>query len=118
MANRNRDYGNGYERVIVNELKCLGYDVVTARAESRNMDNKKVDVFSPLGCENNLPYYIQCKATINKPDYHNLIISMPQDRAPIVFHRQMKKAKKNNVKQGEYVIMRKEHFYELLKLMK
>ena len=55
MANRNRTAGNNFERLIVNELKELGFDdVVTSRAESRNMDNRGVDIFG-----NNFPFYIQ-----------------------------------------------------------
>ena len=112
--NRNRTAGHNLERDIVNEIKTLGYNVVTARAESRNMDNKKVDVFSPLGVDNSLPYYIQCKNSKSRPNYHDLITTMPQDRIPIVIHRQTHKANTRFVTDGDYVIMRKEDFYNLI----
>ena len=115
MANRNRNAGNGFERLIVNELKELDYDVVTARAESRNMDNMKVDVFSPLGVKNTLPYYIQCKNSKSKPNYHKIIGEMPKDRIPIIIHRQTHKANNRFVTDGDYVILRKEDFYNLIK---
>lgn len=119
MSNRNRSAGHNFERSIVNELKEIGYDVVTARAESRNMDNLKVDIFSPLGRIHNnlrmLPYYVQCKNTKNRPDYHKLLNEMPNDRTPIVFHRQTHKANTRFVTDGDYVIMKKEDFYKLIK---
>ena len=46
--NRNRTAGHQYERDIVKEMKSLGYDCsVTARSESKNMDNKKTSEEKP-----------------------------------------------------------------------
>ena len=71
----NRTAGNSYERLIVNELKELGFTgVVTSRAESRNMDAKKVDVFSVEGTNTPLPVNIQTKNTKDNfkvADYFN-----------------------------------------------
>lgn len=109
----NRTAGNNYERQIVNELKELGFDAVTARAESRNMDAKKVDVFGK-----NLPIHIQCK---NSKD--NFKVSayfeenediFPGDKPVVIFHKKTKKANKKFIKEGEYVYMKKEDFYKLL----
>ena len=85
MGRNNRTAGNSYERKIVNELKGIGYsDVVTARAESRNMDNKGVDIFG-----NNFPYYIQCKNSKSTPKIHDLMSSklLPTDKPFIIFHK-------------------------------
>lgn len=42
---RNRARGNDYERKIARELRELGFPgVVTSRAESKSMDDKKIDL--------------------------------------------------------------------------
>jgi hypothetical protein len=114
MSNNSRNRGNGYERDKVIELKKLNYDVVTSRNESRLMDARKVDIFSPLGVENILPFYIQCKNTTIKPDYHVILNEMPTDRIPIIFHKLTKKANTKFITQGEYVILKLEDFYKLI----
>jgi len=113
MANRNRTAGNNYERSIVNELKELGYDVVTARSESRNADNAGIDILGDF------PYYIQCKVKKDYPKLNELINNdRPerfQDKPIVVFHKKVKKAKTRFVTEGEFVSMRKEDFYKLIK---
>ena len=116
MANRNRTAGNNFERKIVNELKELGFeDVVTSRAESRNMDNKGVDIFG-----HNFPYYIQCKNSKTYQKLHELITSelLPTDKPTLVFQRKTRKANTKFVTEGDYVSMKKEVFYEILKQLK
>jgi Holliday junction resolvase len=108
MANRNRNAGNGFERTIVKELKSMGYDVVTSRAESKNMDDKGVDI---LG---NIPYFIQCKNSKTNPNYVQLLEDMPKEKPGIIIHKKTKKANKNFIPVGEYVIMNKEIFYKLI----
>ncbi len=116
-SNRNRQAGHGLERLIVRELKELGYDAVTSRAESRNMDNRGIDIFSPPYCSNPLPVHIQCKNTVINPHYEDLLTSelLPNDKPTIVIHRKTKKANSRFVTQGDYVIIKKEHFYNLIK---
>lgn len=111
----NRTSGNSYERKIVNELKDLGFSkVVTSRAESRNMDAKKVDVFGE-----GLPVNIQCKNTKDNFKVADYYIEneeiFPNDKPLVIFHKKTKKANTKFVSQGEYVYMKKEAFYELLK---
>jgi Holliday junction resolvase len=109
-----RNRGNGYERTIVNELKEIGFiDVVTSRAESRNMDAKKVDVFGE-----SLPVNIQCKNSkenFKVADYYleNQEI-FPSDKPLVIFHKKTKKAKTRFMTQGEFVYMKKEDFYKML----
>ncbi len=121
-SKRNRQAGNKYEVDLVNELKSMAYSVVTSRSESRNMDNKKVDVFSPPGTAESevFPYYIQAKFTSVSPSYATLLSTMPSDRPGLVFHKKAEsyKCKDDKVRHrsvGEFVIMTKELFYELLK---
>lgn len=116
MANRNRTAGNNFERKIVLELKELGFDdVVTSRAESRNMDNRGVDIFGM-----NFPYYIQCKNSKTYQKLHELITSelLPTDKPTLVFQRKTRKANTKFVTEGDYVSMKKEVFYEILKQLK
>jgi len=108
MANRNKTAGNNYERQIMNELIKMGYDVKTARNESRTMDAKGVDIVG------NFPFHAQCKLTCNIPNYHKLITTMPDDKPGIIFHGKVEKANTQFVKKGEYVTMEKETFYDLM----
>jgi hypothetical protein len=112
MSN-NRTRGNGYERTIANELRELGFeDVVTSRAESRNMDNRGVDLFG-----DSLSFHIQCKNSINYPKISELLNSelLPTDKPLAIFHKKTKKAKVNFISEGEYVYLKKEDFYKLIK---
>lgn len=113
MANRNRTAGHNYERAIVKDLTDLGYDVVTARAESRNADNAGIDIIG------NFPYYIQCKIYKGYPKLHELINNERPDRFKdkpiIVFHKKVKKANTRFVTEDEFVSLRKDDFYNLIK---
>jgi len=115
-TNRNRTAGHNFERAIVNELKELGHeDVVTSRAESRNMDNAGVDIFGK-----EFPFYIQCKNSKTYQKIHELVTSdlLPKDKPTIVFQRKTKKVVTKFVTEGDYVSMSKETFYEILKQLK
>jgi hypothetical protein len=112
----NKNAGNTYERLVANELRELGYKVFTARAESRNMDNKGIDLFGP-----DLPFHVQCKITKDRPNYHNLITSplLEEEKKPLlIFHRLVAKSNVRFVAQGDYVIMTKSAFYEMLEGLK
>jgi hypothetical protein len=118
MGRSNRDAGNNYERLLVNELKAIGYtDAVTSRAESRNMDAKKVDIFSPM-----LPINIQCKNTkenFKVADYYEENKDIfPKDKPLVIIHKKTKKAKTNFIEQGQFVYLRKEDFFNILKQLK
>lgn len=109
---RNKTEGNRYELQIIKEHKELGYtDCVSSRAESRQLDNDGIDVVS-----NQLPYYIQCKSSTTRPNYAALIKECKRkDRPLIIFHKHTRKAKTKFVRDGEYVLMTKEAFYDLIK---
>jgi hypothetical protein len=115
MIRNNRTAGNALERKIVNELKDIGYkDVVTSRAESRNMDARKVDVFGK-----SLPIHIQCKNTKDNfkvADYYRDNAEFfPDDKPLVIFHKKTKKAVTKFVTEGEFVYLKKEDFYLILK---
>lgn len=114
MNNRNR--GNGYERQIAKELREIGFeDVFTSRAESRNMDNKGVDLFG-----DSLSFHIQCKNYTNYPKIAELLNSelLPQDKPLAVFHKKTKKANVNFITEGEFVYIKKQDFYNLITKIK
>ena len=108
MSNRNRTQGHKFERDIVNELKEMGFDVSTSRNESRKMDAAKVDIVG------NVPFHIQCKNSTVKPNYHELLNEMPDDKIPVIFHRLTHKADVRFITDGDYVIIKKEDFYRLI----
>lgn len=107
----NRNRGNGYERTLVNRFKALGYtEACTSRAESRNMDAKKVDL-----C-NTEPWRVQAKNLSKLVDYVKVLDSMPQDEdgINIVCHKKTKKRNKNFVVEGEYAVLKLDDFFDLL----
>ena len=113
MANRNRTAGLNYERKIIKDVKELGLfpNAVSSRAESKNMDDKGVDLCNTPGV------FIQCKNSKTNPKYDTLLEEMPQELGVInaVIHQKTKKATTKFIAQGEYVIVRKADFYRLLK---
>lgn len=110
MSN-NRNRGNNYEREIVNRFKQIGFDrACTSRAESRNMDAKKVDL-----C-NIEPWRVQVKNLSKLVDYVKVLDSMPkeEDGINVICHKKTRKRQKNFVVEGEYVIINLEDFFDLL----
>ena len=113
-SSRNRNSGNGLERTYVNEIKALGYPgMVTSRAESRGLDARKVDVFD---LDDEFPFYIQVKNSVTSQNYHKQFIDETRDRRKpfILMHQRTEKRGTRFYKVGEYVIMEKETFYNLI----
>ena len=104
--NRNRTAGNNYELKVMKLLKGLFPEIVTSRNESRSVDAKKVD-FCNTGKLN-----FQCKLSINSPSY-DILDEMPSGMN-IIVHGKVKKANKNFVLKGEYVIMKLDTLIDLL----
>ena len=102
MGKRNRRKGHDFERKIVNEFIKMGWgNACTSRAESRNTDNKKIDI-----CYTE-PYNIQCKVT-QRAVYTKILKEMPADTDNINVLFQKVKS------DGEYVIIKKEDFYKII----
>lgn len=119
MNNRNR--GHNYERKIVKFYRDLGFeDVVTTRSESRRMDDKKVDIFTPhhSSAKTPLPFYVQCKLSTGKRmiNYHQLFTfeDLPKDKPYIIHHKIADKKEKKFIPVGEYVIMSSDFYEKLL----
>jgi len=93
---------------VIQKIKHLFPEAVSSRSESKNLDNKKVDI-----C-NTGDFYIQCKNTSSKVDYHKVISEMPKDKICLIAHKYTKKSNKNFVKQGEYIILKFEDFISLI----
>ncbi len=102
-----RKKGLDYERKLVIELRSLfgNEEIGTARNLNRFKDSLKCDIV-------NVPMFnIQCKAMESVPPYHSLLREMPNDtNYNLIFH------KRNN--RGEVVVMSKEDFYEIIKMLK
>lgn len=102
-----RQKGLDYERKLVIELKELFGDdnIGTARNLNRFKDSLKCDIV-------NIPMFnLQAKATESTPSYHSLLKQMPQDtNYNVIFHKRNRK--------GEVVVMDKESFYEIIKMLK
>lgn len=101
-----RQRGNGYERIIAQEFRLMGWtDCVTSRAESRNNDAKKIDLMFTN------PFNIQTKC---KNDYGNplpVLLEMPKDSNYNVIINKV-------VHKGEFITMSKKDFYELINMLK
>jgi len=98
-----RKKGATYELQIRDFFRELGFkDCVSSRSESKNMDDKGVDL-----CYTG-PFYAQMKAVENLGSIHNVLEKMPkEDKMNVVFH------KKN--RQGTIVAMDLETFRALAK---
>jgi hypothetical protein len=103
MGKRNRRAGHDYERKIAKEMRALGWvSAITSRYGSREKDDKKVDIM------NVDPFNIQCKSVQRPVKYIALLDEMPNDfNFNVIFHKLLHK--------GEYVILKKEDFYTLIK---
>jgi len=108
MANRNRSAGIAYETQIAREFREMGYEAVTSRYASRQLDDAGVDLVTDF------PLAPQMKVSVNQPNCHTLLT---ETEAEIVFFKKVEKSKKNFIAQGEYVFLRKDDLYKLLKLI-
>lgn len=106
MSNRNKTAGSNYERQIAAELRDLGFDAVTSRSESRSLDNAGVDLVT------NFPLAPQMKISVNQPNVHKLLT---ETEAEIIFYKRVEKAFEKFMSKGEYVMLRKEDFYKIIK---
>ena len=68
-AKRSKQKGSQLELDVIHKLNEIGYNTVSSRSNSKNLDNAKVDVDDLIG---NLPVYIQCKATQTTPSYFKI----------------------------------------------
>ena len=116
---RNRAAGHGYELKIIKELKELVpvfKDAVSSRSESRNLDDKGVDIANTPG------YSVQCKNSKTNPNYVELLndlnnVGSLRGTIKVILHKKTKKAKANFIPVGEYALLTKQDFYNLVRLV-
>ena len=112
-----KNKGNAYELQIVKELRELtGNDNIhTSRFASKKLDNMKIDIYDEENC---LPCYLQLKKTQTTPSIKKINEEVGKINKPlcILWNIQEKKEGNTNItSQGEYAIIPKYFFYELLK---
>ena len=99
--NYSRSKGIRYELKVIELLKIKGYEAVSSRAESRNLDAQQVDIVT------NAPFHIQCKSVQRmKTSYHKILKEMNDDKTPVIFHHKLN--------EGSVVVMRSSDFEKLL----
>ena len=113
---KNRTRGHSYERKIVKELRELtkNENIKSSRSESRTLDDMKIDV---ADIDNILPCYFQLKATQNVPSIKSINDEVGKKDKPLCILWAAQEIR--DIKQicvGEYAIIPKQFFYELLKL--
>jgi hypothetical protein len=115
IGSRNRRRGQKYEVKIVKELKEITGDeeLCTSRSESKKLDDKKIDIADP---NNILPFYCQMKSTQATPQIKKLNEEVGLKDKPLVIFWNAQEAKdKKQVSVGEYCIVPKKLFYDILK---
>lgn len=119
MSRNNKKAGNKYELDILKELEELGFDgLKTSRNESRTADAKGQDIVSVDNSINKLWFAPQCKTYSKSPNYPLLFSTYTTDLPMVIFHKYTKKATKNFIEAGQYIIMEKDTFYNLIKQLK
>ena len=114
IGKRNKQKGNAFELKIIKELIEIGYlGLKSSRSESKNLDNDKIDIAETT---DRLPCYVQCKMTLATPNVEEIIKSCPRkDRPLAVFWNKQIKRENNMRSGGEYVLIEKNFFYDLIK---
>lgn len=110
--------GSNLERKIVSEINDLnlGYNVGTSRLYSRYMDNMDVDIVDTPESNKRFPYHIQCKSYTSPVKYKDIFSEFKlKDKPLVIIHEVTEKRGSRFFKCGDYVIIRKEDFYEILK---
>jgi len=100
-----RKKGHAYELDIRDWFKELGWkDAVSSRSESKNMDDKGVDLcYTP-------PFNCQMKAVEKLGSIHDILAKMPNDsNYNLVFHKKNRK--------GTIVAMTLEDFREIVQML-
>lgn len=115
IGKANRRRGHAYERQIVKELKEITGDekLMSSRLASKILDDSKVDVYDG---NNILPCYFQIKCTqaVPKIKQINEEVGLHDKPLAIIWNAQEARESKQ-VSVGEYAIIPKDFFYELLK---
>ena len=115
IGKKNRRRGNNYERKIVSELKEItkNDNICTSRSESKKLDDAKIDIADP---DNVLPFYVQIKCTQSVPAIKKINAEVGKKDKPLVIIWNAQEAKeKKQISAGEYAILPKDLFYNIIK---
>lgn len=109
-----RRKGNNYELKIIKEFTALGYEgLKSSRSESKALDNDKIDIAETI---DHLPCYVQCKCTKVTPSIAAIMDACPRkDRPLVIFWNKQVDKGVNMGSEGEFVVMPKSFFYDLIK---
>lgn len=116
IGKRNRQRGHSYELKIIKELKEItkNENLCSSRSESKKLDDYKIDI-----CDRDkvLPFYCQIKATQSIPQVKKINEEVGLKDLPLVIFWNAQEARdKKQISVGEYCILPKKLFYELLEL--
>lgn len=114
MSNRNRNAGHQLEREVAKDLRDIGWEnTKTCRYVSRILDDAGVDICLAS------PFNIQCKNSVKLQKYDEIISRIKDmEGIPVLLHRKTVKKKSKFYKDDDYVILRKEDFFEMIEKLK
>lgn len=113
LGKRSRQKGNAFELEIIKNLKEIGFiNCVSARSESKLIDNDKIDV---VDLDKKLPINIQSKYTLNTPNYFTIASQCSDKSKPFVIIWK-KTGEKGHHSPGTLALIPDKFFYELLKV--
>ncbi len=115
MGTRNRRTGNAWELTCKRKLEPIFPFLVSARSESRNRDNQKVDLMNADEYKNGrCPYNIQCKSLCSTSNYRRIMEVMPTDiGVNVILHNQTKKKGSRFITVGNYAILDSQEFWKI-----
>ena len=112
-GNYSRQKGHRYELKIIKELNTLynTTSLVSSRSESKRTDDAGVDIVDK---DNILSFYVQCKNTQATPNPTLIDKCKLKDKPLVIFWNKQVKKETNCISEGEFVMMKKDFFYEIL----
>ncbi len=115
QAKKSKNKGSAFEYEVIKNLKSIGYEGCTSsRGESKKTDNNKIDIIDLNG---ELPINIQCKHTLNTPNYFTIRNACSDKSKPFaVFWK--KSAEEGSISSGTVAILPINFLYEILKVYK
>jgi len=111
QAKKSRTKGASWEREVRDRLIEIGFTgTVTARGESKKVDNNKIDLIDTDG---KLPVNIQCKQYANTPSYFTIRDACTDKSKPFIVAWK-KSAAGSEASPGSIAMVPIDFFYELL----
>ena len=112
QAKKSKAKGSNFEYEVVQHLKEIGYTgCCSSRGESKKVDNNKIDI---IDTDHLLPCNIQCKHTMNLPNYFDIRDACSDKTKPFCLAWKKSPAE-GSVSRGTVVILPIEYFYNLIK---